>query len=155
MPSWSDRLNAASDQGLSDLLSLAGAGERWFARLPASSSAILEARDALKGIAGTEGQTVRQWLDEVAEASPPLARLMEVKRAAKELLRSTAGEDVRTAAILVYHAAVAAAYARHDAVISSRPAGARLGLYDALATALAGHPIALVFRAAVERYLGR
>jgi hypothetical protein len=55
--------------------------------------------------------------------------------------------------MLTYHATVAAAFAQDGTVISSRPLGQRIGLYDALALALAGRPIAGVFRAAVDRYL--
>ncbi len=151
--SWTDGLNDLSDERLSTLLSLAASHERPLSWLPASSEAIERARAALSGLADMAGGRPASWLDELADASTPLARLVDIKRVAKELLRSAEDEGTRTAAILVYHAAVAAAFARYATVISSRPLGQRLGLYDGLGSALGSHPIGGVFRAAVERYL--
>ena len=151
--SWSGGLDDLSDQGLSALLSLAASSWRSASWLPTSSEDIERARTALGRMPDIAGGRPGAWLDEVAEASTPLARLVDIKRAAKELLGSVGDEGARTAAILVYHAAVAAAFARYATVISSRPLGMRLGLYDGLSSALQTQPIGAVFRAAVERYL--
>ncbi len=154
MRSWSGGLDDLSDEGLSTLLSLAASSRGPASWLPTSSEAIERARTALGGMPDIAGGRPGAWLDEVADVSTPLARLVDIKRTAKELLRTVEEEGPRTAAILVYHAAVAGAFARHATVISSRPIGLRLGLYDGLSTALGSHPIGGVFRAAVERYFG-
>ena len=151
--SWSRRLDQLSDEGLSALLSVALSSGRPASWLPTSSAGIVRARASLAAVADTSGDGPAAWLDEVAEPSTSLARLVAVKRAAKALVRSVEDEGTRTAAILVYHAAIAAAFARHATVISSRPPGLRLGLYDGLAAALGDHPLGRVFRAAVDRYL--
>lgn len=153
MRSWADGLKDLSDEGLSTLLSLAVSREQPSSWLPTSSGAIERARAALDGLADMAGGRPAAWLDEVADPSTPLARLVGIKRSAKDLLRSAADEGTRTAAILIYHAAVAAAFARFSTVISSKPVGLRLGLYDGLGVALGSHPVGAVFRAAVERYL--
>lgn len=153
MRSWSDGLNDLSEERLSTLLSMAGPAHGPTSWLPTSSEAIEQASAALQRMPEIAGGRPGAWLNEVAEASTPLARLVDIKRAAKELLRSVEDDGARTAAILVYHAAVAAAFARHSTVISSTPFGLRLGLYDGLGVALGTQPIGAVFRAAVERYL--
>lgn len=153
MRSWPDALNELTSDHLSTLLALATSPGGRSAWMPTSSEAIDRARIALESV--PEGGCGRPgaWLDEVADPATPLARLLELKHSAKELLHGTNDPAARTAVILVYHAAVAAAFARHSTVISSQPLGFRLGLYDGLGTALRAQPIGAVFRAAVERYL--
>jgi hypothetical protein len=87
----------------------------------------------------------------LADSQTPLEVLRGTKEQAKTLLRKATTDQQRNAASFLYHAAVAAAYARHGVNISSRALHGRWGLYEDLATALATHPLGGVFRAAVER----
>lgn len=153
MRSWPDALNELSSDRLSTLISLATSPRGRSAWMPTSSEAIERARTALESLPEIGGGRPGAWLDEAADPATPLARLVELKRSAKELLGRTDDTGTRTAVILVYHAAIAAAFARYSTVISSQPLGFRLGLYDGLGAALGARPIGAVFRAAVERYL--
>ncbi|MBI3768819.1 MAG: hypothetical protein HY271_10050 [Deltaproteobacteria bacterium] len=90
-------------------------------------------------------------LDTVAAAGAPVAALRGVKEMAKELVAGVADDAHRQAAMLLYHAAVAAAFGTHGVDLSSRPVAARRTLWQELAAALAAHPLGRVFRNAAER----
>jgi hypothetical protein len=90
----------------------------------------------------------------IATVSAPTASLTElrlVKDLAKGLVRRAQTSSYRDAATLLYHAALAAAYARHGVNLSAHAMAARRPLYEALAQRLEGDPLAAVFRRAVGR----
>jgi hypothetical protein len=76
--------------------------------------------------------------------------LQGIKELAKSLTARAHTESERAAAALVYHAAVAAALARHARNISSRGGAGRYELYEDLAALMAGSPLGQVFREAAE-----
>jgi len=92
-------------------------------------------------------------LEAVADPEAPLEALQELKELAKERLDTAPSEAHRDAARFLYHAAIAAALGRHGRNISSRPAAARLDLYEDLATVLVGDPLGELFRRAADRLL--
>lgn len=90
-------------------------------------------------------------LTTVCEEETPIEALRGIKELAKQLSAEAKTEAQRQAATVLYHAAVAAAFGRRGADISSRPLSSRSTLYEDLAAMLAGHPLGAVFRQAVER----
>jgi hypothetical protein len=62
--------------------------------------------------------------------------------------------DLINAATLLYHAAIAAAYAQHGVNVSSRPIETRRDLYEDLGNAFTGAMLGDVFRQAVDRAIG-
>jgi hypothetical protein len=92
-------------------------------------------------------------LETVADPATPVDVLRGIKELAKQLGQGTTSEAHRSAATLLYHAAVAAAAARHDAALSSTPLAERLDLYGELAVVLRDTPLGTVFREAVEHDL--
>jgi hypothetical protein len=79
--------------------------------------------------------------------------LRDIKELAKELSSGAKTEAQRSAAGLIYHAAVAAALVHHGVNISGRPPESRLGLYEDLATAFVADSLGPVFRLAIDRIL--
>jgi hypothetical protein len=89
-------------------------------------------------------------LETVADRATPVDVLRGIKDLAKQLADGASSEPHRNAATLLYHAAVAAAAARHGAALSSQPLAERLDLYGELAAILGDSPLGTVFREAVE-----
>jgi hypothetical protein len=98
-----------------------------------------------------EGESGQVLLDSVSEPDAPLEVLRQIKRVAKRLVEEAPSEPHRNAGRVLYHSAVAAAYARHGENISTRPIPARIPLYEDLASVLAGEPLGVVFQRAIER----
>jgi hypothetical protein len=118
------------------------------------------------GGAGVRRQVLLERLAEMMETDARQARALLVETAdpatGVEDLRRTM-EDAKThaaealsdahwsAATLLYHLAIAAAYAHHGINISARSAVSRLELYEDLASSLGADPLGAVFRLAVDR----
>lgn len=100
-------------------------------------------------------------IDEIRPASTPagdhliagvldpgtgLGTFEATRRTARDLVEEAQNVKQRAAAELLYHAAVAAAYAQHGTNIASRPIEARQSLYVRLARLLGSGPIADLFR---------
>lgn len=90
-------------------------------------------------------------LSTLCDPETPLAVLRGIKELAKRLLKGAKGEPQRAAATVLYHAAVAAAFARHGVNVSMRAIEARWSLYEDLAAVFAEHPLGGLFRQAAER----
>lgn len=98
-----------------------------------------------------EQETGQVLLDTVSQPNPPLEVLRQLKDLAKHLVDEAQNEPHQNAGRVLYHAAIAAAYARHGANISTRPIRSRVPLYEDLAAVLTGEPLGAVFLHAVER----
>jgi hypothetical protein len=85
----------------------------------------------------------------VLDPATPLAGLEIAHREARELIKRAQSVTERAAAELLYHAAVAAAYARHKENIASRPIETRRTLYARLAGLLNAGPLADLFRSTI------
>jgi hypothetical protein len=81
--------------------------------------------------------------------------LATIKDRAKTLIAGAKTRPQRDAATLLYHAAVAAAFVRHDRTISGRPMEKQQRTYEAFAAAWADHPIGRLFHDAAGRIAGR
>ena len=88
-------------------------------------------------------------LDTVGDPATPIDVLRGIKELAKQLVDGAASEDHRIAATLLYHAAVAAAAARHGVSLSSAPLAERVDLYAELAVVLGDTPLGTVFHEAL------
>jgi hypothetical protein len=98
-----------------------------------------------------EGESVPDPLAEVSNPQTTTARLAGIKNWTKTVLGRSLDEGRRTAVTILYHAAIAAAFAHHGEEISTLPIDSRWVLYQDLADALAGDPLAAVFRACADR----
>ena len=74
------------------------------------------------------------------------------KERAKREFAALRSPGDRAAVMVLYHAAIAAAYGWHDRWITKRPVEPSLDLYADLALVAGRDPLARPFRAAVERY---
>jgi hypothetical protein len=92
-----------------------------------------------------------QLLDAAADRATPVAELTAIKDTAKADLERADDRRQREDATLVYHAAVAAAFVHHGALISGRPMRKQLDIYRRYGDAHADSPLGAVFRAAVAR----
>ncbi len=90
----------------------------------------------------------------ICDEQTPVEALRSIKDIAKELRIKARSETHRNAATLLYHAAIAAAYAWHGVNLSSRPIGVRCDLYEDLGVAFAGDPLGELFRRAIDRSMG-
>ena len=148
---WDPRIAECSNEQLSVLLSLAVKPERP-AGSPSSPTPDGEAiREALRAMSPGGSSGAASFLDELLDDGTPIARIQEIKRAAKQRYATARESRARGAATLLYHLSIAAAYVRHGVVISSRPIASRSGLYEDLAAALGPVPLGLLFRQAAER----
>lgn len=89
-------------------------------------------------------------LADLASRETPLTGLREIRELGKRLIECAKTDPQREAAVFVYHTATAAALGRHGINLSSVPPQSRLPFYEDLATALATHPLAEVYREAVD-----
>lgn len=135
---------------LKALLALAQGSGRHGDFLPAGISNRAELARHLSTLCKDSTESGEVLLSAVCERETPLGALQGLKELAKLLTKKAATEHERAAATLLYHAAVAAALARHGQNISSRSATARYALYDDLAAFMAGDPLGEVFQEAAE-----
>jgi urate oxidase len=90
-------------------------------------------------------------LDRAAAPTVTVAELVEIKDTAKRLIETAADADHREAARVVYYAAVAAAFVRHGARISSRAMSKQRPVFERLAIALRSDQLRTLFRDAAAR----
>ena len=120
--------------------------------MPASRRAIVpEIVVLLDELVGDQHQSAAGLLEEVCSPSVSVDALHRVKELAKRLIDAAGNDALRDAATVLYHASVAAAFARHGVNLSSRPITERLQLFGDLAATLDPGPLAEVFAAAVRR----
>jgi hypothetical protein len=143
-------LDALDGRRLRKLLELAVRAEDHGPR-PAGTRRPPDPIAALGELLRRSGRSHQALLTAVTTTTTPLRRLRDVKEVAKQLERRAPSASHRDAAKLLYHAAVAAAFAWHGENISSRHIRSRLGLYDHLASTLHDSELAAVFRATVAR----
>jgi hypothetical protein len=91
-------------------------------------------------------------LDLTARADTPIAVFTDIKNEAKRLFERSRTDQQRHAAMILYHAAIAGAYAFRGAIITSAPMSAVIGVYEDLAIAFQGDPLAAVFAKALVRH---
>ena len=90
------------------------------------------------------------------EVELAVAALVEDKRAAKAAYRPEGSPAARSASLLAYLLAVAAARVRHDRILTTMPAETVSDWLTAVAGAMpARDPLAAVFEEAAARYAGR
>jgi hypothetical protein len=119
--------------------------------LPIRIGDLAEIARLLTEVCGGEQKSGDLLLSAAADPATPVEALRGMKDLSKQLLEQAGTDPHRNAATLLYHAAVAAAFARHGINISTRPLQARRELYEDLAIVLAGEPLGTVFQAAVDR----
>jgi len=90
-------------------------------------------------------------LERAAAPETGVADLVDIKDAAKRLIDAAADGDQREAARVVYYAAVAAAFVRHGALISSRAAWKQRPAFERLAAILRSDDLRALFREAAAR----
>jgi uncharacterized membrane protein len=105
----------------------------------------------LSGIGQPAGADGTALVATVLDERASLDDLRSVHRAARSLIEKAEGPVERAAAELLYHAAVAAAFARHRAGIAERPIEQRRDLYAGLASQLGSGPLAQLFALAVDK----
>ncbi len=155
-PSTTTTVDRATGEQLRTLLGLASRppGHRASTSLLATIPSLDPLRKLLTECCGAMGESGELLLATVCDEKTPLEALRGIKDIAKEL-RSKAQTDVhRDAATLLYHAAIAAAYAQHGVNVSSRPIETRRDLYEDLGNAFTGAMLGEVFRRAVDRAIG-
>jgi hypothetical protein len=108
-------------------------------------------RQILRAICAPDSEGIDVALNMVCSPDTEPGALTDLKNRAKDLLGRVTGEEERAAATILYHAAIAAAFAHHGDEISSFPIDTRWVLYQDLADALAGDPLAGVFRTCTDR----
>jgi hypothetical protein len=154
MTSEPDVLSDLPTRRLVELLALAvGPGEGRRASLPGAARWLgdLDSRleDALSGPSPAGG-----WVGAVSDPAAPLAVLREVKYLAKHgFARASSAED-RKVSMILYHAAIAAAFAFHGVSLTSRPIAAAMELYEDLGLVLRAHRLGRPFLAAAARFGG-
>jgi hypothetical protein len=136
---------------LKELLGLAAGSHRPLSANLPDRATLYRCLDELCGQNEPAGTVL---LAEVCSPDASLPALEEIKELAKSLSTSAVSEPHRVAAALLYHAAVAAALARHGKNVSTRAPQTRLALYEDLALALGSDPLAGIFRDASRRVFG-
>jgi hypothetical protein len=134
---------------LRSLLALAIDRPGEYGSLLARARDVEQVERLLAGVLRTPDRESRVF-EPLIEPHTSLSDLRTIRDSAKEFIERVKSEPEREAAALVYHAATAAALGRHGINLSSVPPESRVPLYEDLATALAGHPLAGVFRDAVD-----
>ncbi len=138
----------ATPEQIVRLLSVATFASTTEEAVPAVVLDVAERRRLLSEIPAGGVGTADPLLDAISPPGAPVETLARMKRLAGSLEPpSAAHRDVLT---LVYHAAVAAAFGRYGAVLTSRPIESRREIYWALAGSLEEGPLRALFRAAVE-----
>jgi hypothetical protein len=117
--------------------------------LPAAAADPTGLRAQLTELCQGQGQSGALLLDTVCEPQTSLHVLRGIKEMAKTLVSRAATESQRSAATVLYHAAIAAGAGYHSTNLSSQAIGPRLPLYEQLAEALGADPLGEVFLAAV------
>ena len=93
-------------------------------------------------------------LDRAAKPGTSVQELADLKEQAKAFLKEAADGCHREAATLLYHAAVAAAFVHHAAMISGRPMRKQQRLYEQFAATWEGRPLGRLFGEAARRVAG-
>ena len=119
--------------------------------LPAEAGSTAKLQHLLTELFPEESESAEMLLAIVAASGSKLEELQRLKEIGKRLVADAPTEAHRNAARVLYHAAIAAAYANHGVNLSSHPIGARLQLYEELAGLLGGDPLGAVFHKAVKR----
>jgi hypothetical protein len=98
-------------------------------------------------------ETGETLLTALSACQTPLDALRGIKELAKTILPGSRTPLQRAAATLLYHASIAAAFARHGVAISAVSPSSRVALYEDLASALAGEALSEIFREAADRVI--
>lgn len=148
-----DTIDHCSDSQLTHLLELAlsDEGKQRRSRTAPRGGAFATLARLLTEIGAASGQPVEAVLTVASDQDASLDSLRQTKETAKRLALAAPTPAHRSAALLVYHLAVATALTRHGVNISSRPPGSRLLLYGTMVERLAEDPLAAVFREAVAK----
>ncbi|MCI0490703.1 MAG: hypothetical protein L0229_29265 [Blastocatellia bacterium] len=145
------RIEQCTQAQLKELLSLAAGQPGRNVSMPIGMADREELYRLLAELCGGEEGSGELLLTTICAEEAPVEALRGIKELAKKLSADARTEAHRNAAILVYHAAIAAAFGRHGINLSSRPIDARCSLYEDLATAFAEDPLGDVFREAADR----
>ena len=133
------------------LLELAEDAARSHSSLPALVTRIPDVLSRLAILHVEDGRGGEGVLADLLRPETGLGSLRHDKEVIKRGAQSAADEESRACWTLLYHVAIAAAYARHGVNISSHSIESRLGLYEDIAATTPHAEIGQVFRAALER----
>jgi hypothetical protein len=146
-----NEIDRCSPVQLAELLGLAAADE------PATHTAggtgirrqvLLE---RLAELMESDARQARAALLRTAEAASTVEELRRTMEEAKTYAAEALSDAHWSAATLLYHLAIAAAYAHHGVNLSARPPSSRLELYEDLASSLGADSISAVFRLAADK----
>lgn len=143
-----DQCNAAQ---LKALLSLAAEPGREVSSLPRIAARFNELQSQLRELVAGDGSVPSDLGEIICDPGTSLEAMDAAKEEAKRLRAKATSADLRDAATVIYHAAIAAAFAGEGVNLSTRAIEHRFGLYEDLAAAFAGHPLERIFRSAVDR----
>ncbi len=149
----STTVERATGEQLKTLLGLASRppGQRESVALLGTVTDLDELRKLLSECCGAIGESGDLLLATSCDEKTPIEALRSIKDIAKKLRAKAPSEAHRQAATLLYHAAIAAAFARYGINLSSRSVDSRSELYEDLAIAFVAEPLGEVFRLAVDR----
>lgn len=147
-------LDHLPSEQLARLLSLVAAGAERKHSLPAAARSSEALVAALAKVAWPAGGSAAEALGRATSRAASLEALREAKQHSKSLLATAVGAEARDALTFLYHVTIAAAYASHGQNLSTRSLESRAGLYEDLATVLAGEPAGEVFDRCVLRLWG-
>ena len=150
-PNEEETLDHAAPHQLTRLLSLATEQSKASGSLPATVGTLRSVRGLLENLDWPGGGTAADALTRAADPGATLEELKSLKQATKQLLAETQHEDSRNALTLLYHVAIAGAYAGHGENLSTRPLDSRSGLYEDLSTLFAEESVGAVFERCLER----
>lgn len=154
VPAAVTTIDLLHDRKLKALLRLAGAPASALPETPTSPAAgLAELVAHFDAISNGRLESASALFAAVCRPHAGEARLREIKDLAKALIPKAATAPQRSAAMLLYHAAVAAALVHLGRSISSSGREGRRALYRQLAERLTGTPPGQVFAQAAERLL--
>ena len=136
---------------LAALLELAEDAARSHSSLPELVTRIPDMLSRLAILHIEDGRDGESVLADLLWPATGLDSIRHAKELIKRGAQSAAEEGSRACWTLLYHVAIAAAYARHGVNISSHSIESRLGLYEDIAATTPNTEIGQAFRAALER----
>jgi hypothetical protein len=110
--------------------------------------------ERLADLMESDARQARTLLLRTADPATSVDELRRTMENAKTYAAEALSDAHWSAATLLYHLAIAAAYAHHGANISTKPASSRLELYEDLASSLGADSLSAVFRLAADKCAG-
>jgi len=109
-------------------------------------------RTHLNSLCQSEDQSGDILIEMICTPRTPVETLVSIKERAKRIHKKSKTEAERAASMILYHGAIAAAYAFHRRKVSSRSIRKLAPIFEDLAQALGTDDSGAVFRQAMKRY---